>query len=1126
MRYDGLFASTSRFQQMVRRKNNRRFYEQLESRRLMSFDSLFISEFVAKNNSGLADLDGAFSDWLEIHNPTESTISLTGWSLTDDANDISKWTFPSRAIGPNQFLVVFASGKNIVEGDELHANFKLSSNGEYLALASDDGQIVHEFSPSYPPQNSDQSYGFAFLNSGDVAESAGYLVASTPGEENASDSATRLDGIQFSHSGGFFDSSFMLELENPNPNASTWYTTDGSVPNSENGNLYTTPIEVASTTVIRAVADDGNAEPSVPTTRSYIFADDIITQTHASVVAAGWPQQWGDREADYELDPDVIGPPGVDLFDGVYRDSFRNSLLNLPTISLVMDQDDLFGSSGIYSNPLGRGREWERPTSVELLHPDGSQGFQIDAGIRIQGGISRQIAAKLSFRLAFRSEYGATKLNYPLFGTDGPAEFDSISLRSGSGEVIRRFHFIRDEFMRRSQIEIGDVAPTGDFAHLYLNGIYWGLYNTAERVDAQFAVSHFGGEKDDYDIYNAGNIGDEQVTATNGSMDAWNRLLELTAQVGSANSQTDKTNALLRLEGRLPNGDIDPNNEPYLDIDNLINYVALNVWGGNLDWPDRNYYMIRKRGPDSDGFQFQVWDAEFTLDGGITSARVPFQDEGALVFLPDLLTSEEFRIRFSDQVQKLFAPGGVLYVNPNSPDWDSDNPTNNEPAARYVELVEQVRLAMVAESARWGDEPAHDIDFDLFTPNEDWEPRVRRNLTRTFPNRSEMFLEDLREDDLFRDGPTFSLPEGKIESGSMLEIHSTDEIIYFTNDGSDPRSLDGSPSDSAILYDEALVINGRTLFKARSVSDGKWSAIVETVYLTDAIPANHTNLKITEINFNPHIAIPGINESNVNNERFEFVEFKNVGNEPIDLTGVNLIRRFGQGVSFEFATQILPPGQFIVVPGNAEDFQSRYGTTIDLAKGTEQFVDGYQGRIDNDGDTIRVADREGNEIQTIFFDDTAEWPFRADGKGSTLELSNDAANPHLVSSWQASDELGGTPGRINTEANGSGMHGLVDSVCSAIHFDEFEASFDLNGDGNLTQVDLDFLVNDVLRTSAGDANLDGVFDSADLIQLLANGAYEDDIRGNSRWTDGDWNCDGDLDSHDLIVAFQQSRYVG
>lgn len=1109
---------------MVRTSSRQQFYEQLESRHLLSFDSLFISEFVAKNDSGLTDQDGTYADWLEIHNPTEATISLDGWSLTDDINNPSKWSFANGEIGPSGFVIVFASGKDIAEGDRLHTNFKLSANGEYLGLIRSDGRIAHEFSPSFPSQQPDISYGFAFPSTGDISDVAGYFTSPTPGAVNDTVSTVQGAEVDFSHPGGFYDAPFNLELENTNSNSSTWYTTDGSIPNPENAILYTGPIAIASTTVVRAVADDGVLQPSQPVTRSFIFADDILLQSHTSVLDLGWPEQWGDREADYELDPDVVGPAGTDLFEGVYRDAFRDSLLSLPTISLVMEQDDLFGADGIYSNPLGRGKEWERPTSAELLFPDGNAGFQIDAGIRIQGGISRQIAAKLSFRLAFRSEYGSTKLSYPLFGVDGPGEFDSIVLRSGSGEVFRRFHFVRDEFMRRSQIEIGGDAPIGDFVHLYLNGVYWGLYNTAERIDAQFAVSRFGGEKEDYDIYNAGNIGDEKVTATNGTLDAWNRLLELTSEVGNATTQSDKTIALLRLEGRLPNGDNDPANESYLDIDNLINYVALNVWGGNLDWPDRNYFMIRQRGPESQGIQFQVWDAEFTLDGGITSARVPFQDEGALIFLPDLLTSEEFRIRFSDRIQELFAPGGALYVNPESPDWNPDNPTDNEPAARYVELVEQVRLAMIAESARWGDEPAHDIDFDLFTPNEDWEPRVRRNLTRTFPTRSQSFLEDLREDDLFRDGPSFSLPPGKVEPGSMLELQSTDELIYFTTDGTDPRTMAGTPSQSAVLYNEATTIDRRTRFRARSLTDGKWSALAEAVYLTDAIPANSHNLKITEVNFNPYVALPGINELNVDNEKFEFIEFKNLSNEAIDLTGVKLMERFGQGVSFEFGTQLVQPGSYLIVPSDKAAFQSRYGQAIDLAMGSGQFTNGFAGQLNNGGDTIRVVDSLGAEIQTLLIDDTPSWPFRADGKGSSLELIEDGADPGFASNWRSSDELGGTPGRNHSVPREMGIHRLVNSVCAAIHRDPFDARFDLNGDRRVTRDDLDLLVHDVLSVSAGDANLDGVFDSDDLIRLLASGTYEDDLSGNSQWTNGDWNCDGELDSHDLIMAFQQGRF--
>ncbi len=104
---------------------------------------LVISEFMAANDRTLADEDGDYSDWIEIYNPCLATVSLAGWSLTDDPDELTKWRFPAISLARGEFLVVFASGKNrAVAGAPLHTSFKLDAGGEYLALVKPDGTTI------------------------------------------------------------------------------------------------------------------------------------------------------------------------------------------------------------------------------------------------------------------------------------------------------------------------------------------------------------------------------------------------------------------------------------------------------------------------------------------------------------------------------------------------------------------------------------------------------------------------------------------------------------------------------------------------------------------------------------------------------------------------------------------------------------------------------------------------------------------------------------------------------------------------------------------------------------------------------------------------------------------------
>ncbi|MCA9259013.1 MAG: lamin tail domain-containing protein, partial [Planctomycetales bacterium] len=163
----------------------RRQVERLEPRQMLAGTPL-ITEFMAVNDGTIVDEDGAYSDWIELHNPDAVALDLAGWSLTDDANDLTQWTFPSVVLASGDYLVVRASGLDRMgtgPGGEYHTNFKLSGAGEYLALVAPDGlTVVQEFTANegvYPEQASDVSYGLELGTLDEV-----YFFQPTPGAPN------------------------------------------------------------------------------------------------------------------------------------------------------------------------------------------------------------------------------------------------------------------------------------------------------------------------------------------------------------------------------------------------------------------------------------------------------------------------------------------------------------------------------------------------------------------------------------------------------------------------------------------------------------------------------------------------------------------------------------------------------------------------------------------------------------------------------------------------------------------------------------------------------------------------------------------------------------------------------
>jgi hypothetical protein len=219
--------------------------------------SVAITEFLAKNRTTLPDGTGQFSDWLELHNSGTEPIDLTGWFLTDDAENLTKWEFPDATINPNQFLVVFASNRNEENAGpgNLHTNFQLSGAGEYLALVAKDGTtIIDQFTPSYPTQTSDVSYG-----RDSNSDTIGFFDSPTPGQANG---AINMLGktITFSHPGGTFADAFGLTFQaDLDEGDQIQYTTNGAVPTLFNGKKANAgdTITISANTHIRAQVTNG-----------------------------------------------------------------------------------------------------------------------------------------------------------------------------------------------------------------------------------------------------------------------------------------------------------------------------------------------------------------------------------------------------------------------------------------------------------------------------------------------------------------------------------------------------------------------------------------------------------------------------------------------------------------------------------------------------------------------------------------------------------------------------------------------------------------------------------------------------------------------------------------------------
>jgi len=704
----------------------------------------------------------------------------------------------------------------------LHASFRLDTEGESVVLARPDGQVADEV--ALPPQYEDQSYGRLPDGTGSFA----YLLHPTmrgPNEGPSSPTPLVIADTKFSADRGFFDAPIDVELSSATAGAEIRYTTDGSPPAETSGTVYTGPIHVAATTVLRAAAFKPGYKPTNVDTHTYFFLDDVVRQDVASTIAAGFPQLWASTPADYGMDPDVIGQNGTDKYGGKYTATVRDDLKSVATLSIAMTVDDLFGPSGIYSHTDGRGVLWERPASAELIEPDGSKGFHVNAGIRIQGGAFRShgLTKKHSFRLVFKSLYGPTKLNFRFFPEPGAADsFDTLTLRANSNDGWQwdsagaKPLYIRDSFGREASLAMGAAASHERHLHVYLNGVYWGLYNLVERPDAAFSATYFGGDKDEWDA-----LSNDQVS--HGDAVAWNALLAQSRK-GLATPA-----AYQAVQGNRPDGSDDPLLENYLDVRNLADYMITNLYVGNTDWPHKNWWSARRR-VDSTGFKFYMWDSEWSL-GLQSDVNANQTGVSAGVSLPyaAVRTNPEFRVLFGDRVHAAFFNGGPLYVDPTNPTWDPQHPERNVPAALFARLAAIVERAIVPESARWGDQHV----AKPYTRDEHW--RVERdNLLRSyFPVRSANVLQQFRAARLYPaiDAPVFHQHGGLVPPGFRLSVRTARGTVLLTTDGSDPRLPGGATSPTAHAFEAAqplrLVAAGasaRYLVPADDSLELRWTA--------------------------------------------------------------------------------------------------------------------------------------------------------------------------------------------------------------------------------------------------------------------------------------------------------------
>ena len=616
--------------------------------------------------------------------------------------------------------------------------------------------------------------------------SKGYFLEPSPGLINNDNVLGFVKDTKFSLDRGFYDSPIELQISSDTPDCVIKFTTDGSSPSNDNGTTYTEPIRLNKTTTIRAIALKNGYQPTNIDTQTYLFSEDIKTQAN--------------------MDNDVVQ-------DSRYSEKIEESLSgNLPSISITVDDDSFFGPFGIYSNPELSGRNAEIPISIEYFsNKEPEDQFQIDAGLRIHGGNARDHPKK-PLRLYFRESYGKKRLKHDLFPGSPVSSFDQLILRSGghdSWSLANDFGrdpiidlpphgtLMRDQFLRRTELEMGMLSPRGKYVHLYINQEYWGIYDLHERPNAAFFESYLGGNEEDFDVIHHPTFFGEDYTMVDGDPITWETARNL---LNRGITSAEDYNNISKL----------------IDIDNLIDHFIVRTWSADYDWlspiernnanvsvfDNKNWYSGGKSRGETGKFKFFTWDAEMSMGNHLMINLVQFgipsqgiinfdltgvNDPGSPAeFYSKLRSYKPFRIRFGDRLHMHMFNNGAMSTYNNTVRWD--------------DMANELESAIIAESARWGDEGT--TAPDPFTRDDTWYPEIEWVRDEFIKQRNLIYINQLKERGLYpkTEAPNFNQFGGNVPDDFVLKMNSKNSEIYYTIDGTDPYIP--KSSDNIILVDE------------------------------------------------------------------------------------------------------------------------------------------------------------------------------------------------------------------------------------------------------------------------------------------------------------------------------------
>lgn len=897
---------------------------------------LYVNEAMSSNKTIIADEAGQYDDWFEIYNSGGSAIDLQSYFLSDNPSDLMKWEVEASVVVPAGGFVLFWADEDQSQGDT-HTNFKLSSLGETIYLSSPSGVLINSL--DLPELQDDFSFGRVSDGSNAVSN----FSTSSPNDTNAN-GISRVSEVIFSVAGGIHNNSVSLSLSTNTSGATIRYTTDGSEPTSSSP-TYSSAINITDVTTIRAVAFKSGFEESITNSESYLVG---ISHTLPIVAINTNPDNlWDDEIGIY-----VEGTNGID--------------------------------GNCSSDPRNWNQPWERPANVQFFDENGNLGFNIDAGISIAGGCSRNNAQK-GMNIETKSIYPSENIPYQLFPNREQDEYRRFKLRAGGNDW--EDSMLRDASAQAFIEDEVDVdMQSSRHVVVYLNSEYWGVMNIR-------------------DTHSRHSINYKHPKVDKDSINLFKPDLHEPVELQGFEIKSGQANDFLNLYNFIKNNDLKiASNYDYvsskIDINEFTNYMIFQLFIANTDWPSNNLDVWHEQNGKA---RWLLYDTDWGLG---------------------------FRRNVSNNRQK--NPPEVDAISRATQQTDTGWP--NGKAATVI-------LYKIIQNSTFQDEfiqrYATQLDI-LFNSNRTtgivndlrdiMEPEMQEHLDRWNLNGSNIsnwhtdvnqivnWLND-RPDYVYTNIENFFNLSGTYTLTIPVTSATNGRVLLNSNKYLAPLNYSAKYFENVPVMLTAVANPGYRFSHWQETGDT--DASINVTYNTNKtltpVFVSSEDVVINEIYYNP------LGSS----ENGEFIEIYNPGAYPRDLSGLV----FTDAICFEFPLNTtINPGEYILIANDASVYQGN----------GYQVFEWEDSSLSNGGEHIQISTETGFVIDSLSYNDGASWSKTADNGFYSLALLDTSFDNGVGDSWDVQSTYI-TPGAENQFLPYDTFHLPSDIVINEIHYHPFDS---------------------------------------------------------------------------------------